>query len=139
MAQESLSLSIELSGEAPAGRVIVVNRSESVIAVWNSSNQWGDTALSFEVQGGTAFQILRGPQIYTRNVPSSMRLSTGESHAWEFDLNDGSWELEDSAGLETGTMLAAVYETVASEEASTANVWVGRLVSEPVELGGAAR
>lgn len=135
---DPLSLSIELTSEAAAGRVVVRNQSESTTAVWNLGNEWGDNSLSFEIQGEVLLRVVRKLQDYTRNVPSAVELSAGESHAWDFDLNDGTWELGEQSGWGAGAKLVAIYETVASDEASTANVWIGRVVSEPVSLVGPA-
>lgn len=138
MKAQSLVLSIlGLSGTPGAGSVVLVNHGGKTIRVFQTGNHWGDAALWFEMsRPPIVARIIRKPQIYTRNVPSSLPVPAGSSHTWQFDLGDGSWEsdipFEQIVG--DGAELIAVYEVSESPEALANDVWIGRLRSEPVRL-----
>jgi hypothetical protein len=97
----------------------------------------GRLALSFEVfQGDRILHIVRKPQVYTRNVPSSVALPAGTRHEWPFDLGDGEWEADapiDQAVV-PGAQLVAIYDVPPSTEAIDHGVWTGQLRSKPVPL-----
>lgn len=93
--------------------------------------------LSFEVlRGPSITRVVRAPQVYTRNIPSSVEVPAGGRHRVPFDLGDGTWQLDVPAGelFGAGASLVAVYEVRESREASEARVWTGRLRSQPVPL-----
>lgn len=139
MNAQPLVLSIlGFSGMPGAGRVVLVNHGDKPIRVWRTGNLWGDTALWFEIsRRSIVARVIRKPQRYTRNVPSSVVVQAGGSHTWQFDFGDGSWEsdvpFEQMTG--TGAEMAAIYEVSESPEALANGVWIGRLRSEPVKLG----
>ncbi len=129
---------IGFSGTPGAGRVVLLNRGDKPIRVWRTGNLWGDTALWFELsRPPIVARVVRKPQRYTRNVPSSVPVPAGGSHTWHFDFGDGSWESEIPFEQMTGTgaEIAAIYEVSESPEALANGVWIGSLRSEPVKLG----
>lgn len=135
----SLTLQIEVrSGRPlPAGSIVLDNTGSAPIRVWRTGNQWGDTVLSFEVsRGDDTVRIVRQPQVYTRNVPSSLAVPPGTRHEWPFDLGDGQWQAD--APLEQvvvpGAQLVAVYNVPPSPEAKDQGVWTGEIRSKPVLL-----
>jgi hypothetical protein len=121
----------------PAGTVVLVNSGPEAVRVWRMGNSWGDETLSFEVtRGEHVVHVVRAPQEYTRNVPSSVAVPPGGRHELPFDLGDGSWEsdepLDRLAG--PGAQLVAVYEVRETPESRAHGVWTGRVESEPVAL-----
>ncbi len=136
MNAQSLVLSIMgFSGTPGAGRVILDNHGDKPIRVWLTGNLWGDTALRFEIsRPPIVARVVRKPQRYTRNVPSSLVVQAGGSHTWQFDFGDGSWETDVPFGqmVGAGAELIAVYEAGESPEALANGVWTGCLRSEPV-------
>jgi hypothetical protein len=121
----------------PTGVVVLSNTSSTDVRVWQTGNQWGDTALSFEVlHNGLVLRIVRREQEYTRNVPSSFVLPVKSRHEWPFDLGDGDWDAETPIDQVAGrhTQLVAVYDVPTTPEALNHGVWTGQLRSEPVLL-----
>lgn len=139
MNAQPLVLSIQgFSGTPGAGRVVLVNHGDKPVRIWRTGNLWGDTALRFEIsRPPIVARVVRKPQNYTVNVPSSVPVPAGGSHTWHFDFGDGSWEsdvpFEQMTG--TGAEMAAIYEVSESPEALANGVWIGCLRSEPVKLG----
>lgn len=139
MNQESLAIHIELRSSAPQprGAVVLVNMDSTPIRVWRTGNQWGDTALSFEVlRGERTLHIVRRPQDYTRNVPSPVEVPAATRHEWPFDLGDGQWEADAPIDQLTvaDAQLVAVYDIPPSPEAVEHGVWTGQLRSKPILL-----
>lgn len=125
----------------PVGAVVLANTGSTDVRIWQTGNQWADTAVSFEVLcSGKIWRIVRHRQEYTRNVPSSFVLSAGSRHKWAFDLSDGEWESEIAIGQITGppAELVAVYYVPLTPEAISHCVWSGLLRSTPVLLGASS-
>lgn len=130
-----LRVEIRKSAPLPSGCVVLLNMGSTAIGVWRTSNQWGDSALSFEIlQGDLTWRVVRKIENYTVNIPSSVEVLAGEGHEWPFDLGDGQWETDARIDRLTvpGTQLVAVYEVPLSPEAAIHGVWTGRLRSKPV-------
>lgn len=136
MSAPGLKLCIE-TGTAPGAGAIVFRNSGDVTArIWSPANRWGDTALSFELsRREQRVAISLAPQVYTRNVPSSVSLLPGGEHRWPFDLGDGRWEsaTEDWQSLAgPDARLAALYRADSCPEAIEHGLWLGQLRSDPV-------
>jgi hypothetical protein len=134
----SLHLRVHLDqARLPAGRVVLANSGTREVRVWRTGNAWGDTALEFEVlHEARTWRIVREPQEYTRNVPSSVPIPPGGTHEWPFDLGDGQWQADAALDqvIVPGARLVAVYAAPPSAEAGEQHVWTGRLRSEPVTV-----
>jgi hypothetical protein len=135
-----LTLKLELRAGAPwpAGAVLLTNMDGEDIRIWQTGNQWGDAALSFEIlRGASVRRIFPSPRDYTRNAPSSVVVPPGHGHVLNFDLDDGNWDA--GAPIETLTappaQLVAVYDIPPSPEAIDQGVWTGHLRSDPAPLG----
>jgi hypothetical protein len=137
------SIEIELLRHVPpAGAVALINMGGAVIRTWTLGNEWGDEMISFEVTcDSTVIQVMRSPQVYTRNVPGSIEVPAGGRHQIPFDLGDGSWQLAAPARelFARGRRIVAVYEVPPSHEASTAGVLTGHLRSRAISLVGGER
>jgi hypothetical protein len=121
----------------PSGTVTLVNEGSADVRLWRTGNEWGDTVLSFEVsRGSDIWRVVRRPQIYTRNVPSSVVVPAGATHEWPFDLGDGEWDADTQIDqlIATGAQLVARYDVPLSPEAAEHGVWTGQLQSQPVLL-----
>ena len=139
MSHTSLTLQLVLSSgpAGPAGTVVLDNTSGADVRVWRAGNQWGDTALSFEVwRRDDIRRLVRRPQVYTVNLPLSAVVPAGATHEWPFDLSDGQWEADAPLDqlLVPGAQLVAVYDVPLSSEAMDHDVWTGQLRSDPVLL-----
>jgi hypothetical protein len=139
MNQVSLALHIKVrSGQSlPAGEIVLANTGGAEVRVWRTGNQWGDTALSFEVlQGDDLLRIVRLPQVYTRNVPSSVAVPAGTIYQWPFDLGDGEWDADApiAQAIVPGAQLIAIYDISPSAEALAHGIWTGQLRSKSVLL-----
>jgi hypothetical protein len=139
MSQATLALQLVVhSGPPrPAGTIVLVNTGNTEVRIWRTGNEWGDTAFSFEViQDDPIWRVVRQPQVYTRNLPSSVVVPAGTTHEWPFDLGDGQWQADPHIEqvLVPGAQLVAIYHVPRSPEAVTHNVWMGRLRSKPVVL-----
>ncbi len=127
------SLSLQLLSETGVA-VQVHNGSDAPARLWEPGNSWGDAAWWFELiraQGPSA--VRRLPQSYTRDVPSWREVGAGATSEWDFDLGDGTWELDATVGLSEG-QLVAVYEAPPTPEAEKQHVLTGPLRSEPVDI-----
>jgi hypothetical protein len=134
----ALTVRIELAAsQPPRGRVVLGNAGAEPLRVWRTGSEWGDEALSFELAADrSAVAIVLAPQVYTRNVPSSVEIPAGGEHGIEFDLGDGSWEPTPALprlAIE-GATLTAIYRVAASNEAHKGGVWIGEVRSEPVRV-----
>ncbi|HEX2049877.1 MAG TPA: hypothetical protein VHJ34_04495 [Actinomycetota bacterium] len=135
-----LALRVELHATAPpAGDVVFDNRAANAIRIWRPGSSWGDEALSFELTTGVSqLSVRRRPQRYTRNVATPVEVPPGGSHRRSFDLGDGTWQIAgaEAAPWHAATALVAVYEVRPSRAASDNAVWIGRVRSDPVVVGG---
>jgi hypothetical protein len=121
----------------PGGMVVIVNSGPDAVRLWRTGNSWGDEVLSFDLmRDGLTARVVRRPQVYTRNVPSSVSVPPGGNHELPFDLGDGSWDSDEplDSFAEPGARLVAVYEVPETPEAAVHGVWTGRVESEPVAL-----
>lgn len=121
----------------PTGAVVLVNTGSADVRLWRTGNQWGDTVLSFEVlRGDDIWRVVRQPQVYTRNVPSSVVVPAGTTHEWPFDLSDGQWDADAPIDqlIVPGAQFIASYDVPLSPEALGHGVWTGQLRSQPVLL-----
>lgn len=133
------SIHIELAGtDPPSGEVVLENGTNGSIRIWRFGNGWGDETLTFQLSHGAAREVhvTRRPQVYTRNVPSSVEVPAGGKQPLPFDLGDRTWDLRDAADLlrRSGVTLAAIYRVPPSPEAGTHGVWVGELRSPALPL-----
>jgi hypothetical protein len=107
------------------------------VRIWRTGNLWGDTVLSFELlPDERSYSVVRKPQVYTRNVPSSLKVPGGSRHELPFDLGDGEWEAGSPLDqlILPGAQLVAIYDVPQTPEALEHGVWTGQLRSEPVFL-----
>jgi len=129
---------IELRASSPpAGTVVLVNDGPEPVRVLRAGNEWGDEALTFELdRGGRRTRVVRSPLAHTRNVPSSVPVPAGASHELQFDLGDGTWAAGDPdlLGAPDGEIVAE-YAVDRSPPILANDIWTGRVRSEPVRLG----
>jgi len=129
---------IELRASVPpAGSVVLVNDGPEPVRVLRRGNEWGDEAVSFELErGGRTTRVVRAPQLHTRNVPSSVSVPAGGRHEVPFDLGDGTWETGEAELLDEVGSIVAEYRVEPSPLIVANDIWTGRLRSDPVPLGG---
>ena len=125
----------------PAGAVVLTNIGDGSVRLRQTGKSWGDDVLSFDVEHeGSSIRFVGRPQVYTRNVSSSLVMPAGGEHRLYFDLVDSSCGI--AAPLDRpwhdDARLVAVYAVDETPEAREQGVWVGRIESEPVPLAGAA-
>ena len=139
MSYTLLTLHLVLFSGLPhlSGTVTLVNEGSADVRLWRTGNEWGDTVLSFEVsRGSDTWRFVRRPQVYTRNVPSSVVVPAGATHEWPFDLGDGQWDGDAPIDqlIVAGAQVVARYDVPRSPEAAEHGVWTGELRSQPVFL-----
>jgi hypothetical protein len=116
--------------------VVLTNVSNEPQPVWETSNSWGSRTISFEFMFGNNPPILvtRGPEVFTKNNPQTFLIPPGEHKVYAIRL-DQWW---DTRGIpkstEASVRIKAIYEVSKTSEASTCNVWVGRVESPYYEM-----
>lgn len=138
---DSLALLLKLGSARgpPTGAVVFSNQSLMVVRVWQTTNSWGDQALSLVARRlHTSWSFDRRNAVYTVNFPLSVAAPPGGAYTWPFDIGDGTWDADGTIDRRVGggLHLVALYEPANSPEAKQQNVWIGRLESAPVELVG---
>lgn len=116
--------------------VVLTNVSNKPQAVWEAWNSWGARTISFQFKIGDNAPILitRGPEIFTRNFPSTFLIPPGEHQVYPIRLDkwwDGS-ALPKSTEIQVS--LKAIYEVPNTPEATTYHVWTGRVESRNYEF-----
>ena len=123
-------------GVPGTGRVALVNESDAPTKVWRMGNQWGDALLSFRGErSALTVHIVRGPQLYTVNVRSTVLIPPGARHYWSFDFGDSTWNADVPFQEWVGpdATLIALYHVDADPDSVAYNVLIADLQSEPVE------
>jgi hypothetical protein len=111
--------------------VVLTNISSEPQAVWETWNSWGSRTISFEFNFGNNPPILvtRGPEIFTKNNPSTFLIPPGEHKVYPIRL-DKWWDVRSiPKSTEALVSLKAVYEVPVTPEAATYHVWTGRIES----------
>jgi|SRR6185312_5457592 len=111
--------------------VVLTNVSNEAQPVWETWNSWGSRTISFEFTFGNNPPILvtRGPEDFTRNLPSTFLIPPGEHKVYPIRL-DKWWDVGSiPKSTEAHLSLRAVYEVSVTPEAATYHVWTGRVES----------
>src|SRR5260221_2722107 len=88
-------MQIELVLNIERVEVIFTNTSSTELHLWEPSNSWGWSSISFEIKSGpnskasTIMHLWNAE--FTKNAPSTLTLAAGEKRGFIFDLNDGWW------------------------------------------------
>ncbi|MCM3872628.1 MAG: hypothetical protein ND895_18255 [Pyrinomonadaceae bacterium] len=111
--------------------VVLTNISNEPQPVWETWNSWGSRTISFEFTFGNNPLILiaRGPEIFTRNFPSTFLIPPSEHKVYPIRL-DKWWDVGSiPKSTEMLVSVKAVYEAPVTPEAATYHVWTGRVES----------
>ena len=112
--------------------VVLTNISNESQSVWETWNSWGSQTISFEFKFGNNPPILvaRGPEEFTKNIPSTFLIPPGEHKVYPIRL-DKWWDVRSiPKSTETLVGLKAIYEVPNTREAANYNVWTGRVESD---------
>lgn len=112
--------------------VVLTNVSGEPQVVWELWNSWGYQTISFELTtaNGKKFVLSRGPQVFTKNNPTTFAVQPGEHQVYAVHLD--KWWVSNPAFPKADEMpitLKAVYQVSPTREASEHKVWTGRVES----------
>jgi hypothetical protein len=115
--------------------VVLTNRSDKPLKIWDDNNSWGYYSLSFLLKdsSGREYSAKRTPANFTRNLPVSLSIQPGRFHVIDVYFGDmDQWQgfVLPKNGIEA-TTIAATFEINPTPESKTQNVWTGREVSQP--------
>ena len=116
--------------------VVLTNISNESQPVWETWNSWGARTISFEFRFGNNSPILveRGPEVFTRNFPSTFLIPPGEHKVYPIRL-DKWWDVRAiPKSTEMPVSLKAIYQVPVTPEATTFHVWTGRVQSRNYEF-----
>lgn len=124
--------------------VIVRNRSQRPVAIWDQWNGWGyhTVTLQGSWKDGREIRWTRfGGLSRSQNAPDSIELTPGESYVFDVRLvrtdpktQSHSWGPVDMKDDYPTVKLRAVFSIKEDEETPKHNVWTGTVVSPIVEL-----
>jgi hypothetical protein len=124
---------IEMSGNRPRDFYVVLTNVSGVSQnVWETSNSWGYRTISFELttDDGKKVIVSRGPEVFTKNNPSTFAIQPNEHQAYAIHLD--KWWVTNSPLRKSDEMpisVKAIYEVPATQEARERKVWIGRIES----------
>ena len=119
--------------------VVLNNASAAPLRIWEDWNSWGYFALSFEISDDTGkhWTAAKRKEIdFTRNFPSFETIAPANSSVIDVYFGDGkTWDgFPLRKGQEKTVHMRAIFEIVESPESKSSAVWVGRVVSNAVQV-----
>ncbi len=74
--------------------VLLTNRSQEPVRLWQEWCSWGYSCLQFEIvcPDGSRHMIKKGPASWTRNFPDYVILQPNASVVWDVNFNTNTWE-----------------------------------------------
>jgi len=142
--QDALEVSIAIPIGSGEGRglsysrlqfpVVITNRSEKPVRIFQERFSWGYDALSFEVTDpdGKLWKIEKGISAWTMNGPGYWILPPHEHLVIEVNLSDTkTWKpFPTVKDFPADITMRAVFETSPTKESKRLSVWTGRVVSK---------
>lgn len=116
--------------------VVLTNISTAPQLVWEYWNSWGYQTISFEFMLDRNQRIIvsKRPQDFTKNFPSTFMIPPGDHKVYAIRL-DREWDtIAIPKSSEAPVTLKAIYQVSQTPEASTYNVWIGRVESSSCKL-----
>lgn len=111
--------------------VVLTNISTEPQSVWETWNSWGSQTISFDftLPENRRVVVSKGPQVFTRNFPSTFLISPGEHKVYTIRL-DKWWDVGSiPKSTEMQVSVKAVYQVPNTPEATDYHVWTGRVES----------
>jgi hypothetical protein len=112
--------------------VVVSNRSDQPLRLWDDHCSEGEFNLAFEVADDKGLKLIRRRgQDWSKNFPITLELHPGDQFVSEFSLDPDKWELP-WAESEIGTRrirMRAIYEIEPTEIAGKKGIWTGKVAS----------
>lgn len=133
-------LVVSVAADADGLALVVQNRGETIVTLWEQHNSWGWSMPAFEIHDDpTADPVVTlrpGPRRWTRNFPSTISLAADSSMRIAVGSRDLAADSTTAlAGLQDTTVWARGRLTVEpSPEAAELGVWCGSVVSELTRL-----
>jgi len=118
--------------------VLLENRGNHEIRIWEDWNYWGYFNLSFEVidSSGKTWVVRKRDTSFTRNWPTYFAIRPGQIHVFDVYFGDErTWEgFPLHRGTEQTVQFRALYDVPESAESKTNAVWTGHLKSESIQV-----
>ena len=117
--------------------VLLKNQSSAPQRIWKDWNTWGYFNLHLDWKQGTKTYPIRrkAPESWDGDFPDFWIVPAGETLVLEVDLSLGEWEgFPDLYGESIDATLLATYQNKPDPLAQEFDVWVGKLVSQEVEV-----
>jgi hypothetical protein len=112
--------------------VVISNRSNQLVRLWDDHCSQGEFNLAFEVREGDGPKFIRRRgQEWAKNIPIALELQPGEHFVSECSFDPAKWELpwEDSVIGTRRVRMRAIYRIEPSEIAGIKGVWTGEAMS----------
>ena len=113
--------------------VLLTNISSQTQAAFESWNEWGYQAVSFEIQTADGHKsiVTMKPRGFLRNVPSTFLIPAGEQMVYPIALDD-EWAAVPVVpkGNDILFTIKAIYEVKPTPESQEKHVWTGRVESK---------
>lgn len=118
--------------------VVLHNQSGRDLKVWRDWCPWGYDNLSFVVDpgdgGGREMKITRKPNNWGKSYPDAALVKAGACYVYPVHLAGKTWKGTDAIPDAKPVKLAVVFRVPATPESKQKNVWVGEVVSKPVQV-----
>lgn len=92
---------IDIRQEGTFFEVVITNKSQSNIRLWETWNSWGYFNLSFDIiddNGAVVYTVVKKQKIWTRNGPTWLSLAPGENVTMKVDFDHDVWIRNDDLG-----------------------------------------
>jgi len=128
-------MKIELSFSGSQIKLIFVNPSTSDVRIWELKNSWGWFAPRFEIQqtsGDTTSATIVHTEnvVWTRDVPSFVKVPAQGKYEVSVDLGDGQWDVVGQLpALNQPVRVRVRYNVETTPESSEHKVFTGTIES----------
>ena len=113
--------------------VVITNTGTTPIRLWRETCSWGYANLSFEATdaSGARTSITRKPVVWEKDHPDYMIVPPGDHMVIDVTFDAATWRNAPlpKQGEHRTVNLRALYESAASPEAKTDQVWIGKASS----------
>jgi hypothetical protein len=130
------AIDLRLTVESNILRVIVVNRSESDLRLWDRNNSWGWSMFSLLLGLPLLNQwreLTTNPIRWTANIPRTLNLPIGNQLNYELGHKNPSWEDMGDANswLSQPLQVRVRLRIIKTPEAVAQDVFIGEALSPP--------
>ena len=112
--------------------VVISNRSDQPLRLWDDHCSEGELNLAFEVHDDKGLKLIRRRgQSRSKNFPIAIELQSGDQFVSEVSFDPDKWELP-WADSEIGTRrirMRAIYQIESTKVAENKGIWTGKVAS----------